>query len=291
MLMQLIAILAPVFLTVAIGYIWGRKDWPFDSKAVTLLVMYVGTPCLLITTFDKARPTPAAFAEMALVTFFAFLAMMVLSYLLLKLFRLSAQDYMPALLFPNSGNIGLPISLFAFQEAGMALAIVVLAFSAVGNFTVGAGIAQGRADIKGMLRMPLIYAVLIGLLLVVTGIRLPHWVSNTFDLLGGFTIPLMLLALGVSLAKLKISSLKVAFGLSLVRLLGGFAIAVALAALFQLDDLARNILILQFSMPVAIYSYLFALRFDRAAPEVASMVIISTLMAALLLPLLLAYLL
>tara|TARA_R110002072_G_scaffold28235_7_gene90876 strand:- start:2750 stop:3625 length:876 start_codon:yes stop_codon:yes gene_type:complete len=291
MFMQLITITAPVFLAVGIGYFWGRRGWLFDNKGITLLVMYVGTPSLLITTFDKARPTPLAFAEMAVATLSAFVAMGLLGFLILRLFKLSARDYLPALLFPNTGNIGLPISLFAFQEAGMALAIVVLAFSAVGNFTVGAGIARGQANFKEMLRMPLIYAVFIGLLLVLTGLRLPLWVSNTFDLLGGFTIPLMLLALGVSLARLKISGLLLSLGLSLVRLLGGFAIALLMATLFQLDDLARNILILQFSMPVAIYSYLFAMRYDRAGTEVASMVMLSTLLSFLFLPLLLAWLL
>jgi predicted permease len=95
------------------------------------------------------------------------------------------------------GNMGLPICLFAFGEEGLALAIVLFTVNVIGHFTFGMGIARGRADLRGLARLPLVYAVVLGLLLVFADLRLPLWIGNTLNLLGGLTIPLMLLALGV----------------------------------------------------------------------------------------------
>ncbi len=55
--------------------------------------------------------------------------------------------------------------------------------------------------------MPLIYAIIFALVVLSFGWQLPAYVSNTLQLLSGVTIPLMLLALGVSLAQLRVTRL------------------------------------------------------------------------------------
>ena len=106
-----------------------------------------------------------------------------------------------------------------------------------------------------------------------------------------FAIYWMLFALGVSLAGLSVSHIRLATGLSILRLVMGFAVGYGLATLFGLEGVERGVLILECTMPVAVFNYLFSLRYERAHSHVAGMVLISTLLSFVTLPALLLFLL
>ena len=55
------------------------------------------------------------------------------------------------------------------------------------------------------------------------------------------------------------------------------------------QGVAKGVLILQGAMPAAIFNYLFAARYDRHPDDIAGIVLVSTLLSALTLPLLVAY--
>jgi predicted permease len=97
---------------------------------------------------------------------------------------------------------------------------------------------------------------------------------------------MMLLTLGVSLAQLKVNELGRNLLLSCVRLAGGFLIALLVVHVYDLPDKAAGVLIIQSSMPVAVFNFLFAQYYGRAHADVAAMVVISTALSFLTLPLL-----
>jgi predicted permease len=117
--------------------------------------------------------------------------------------------------------------------------------------------------------------------------ELPRWISNTLDLLGGIAIPLMTIALGVSLATLKIHFWKRSLFFSLVRVGGGLLVGFMVCELMGLTGVSRNVVLLQSAMPVAVFNYLLALRYGHKPDEVAAMVLVSTLVAFVGLPFLL----
>lgn len=291
MLTELFAVMAPVLITVAVGYVWYRSGRPFDNALVGSLVMYIGTPCLLLRTFDQVRFTSGAFAEMALAALLSIAGMALVGGLMLRLAGFSLRDHLPSVLFPNTANMGLPVALFVYGPDGLALAIVIFAISVVGHYTIGMGISLGQPNLRAVVRLPLIYAVAAGVAMILADLHLPAWLANTVNVLGGLTIPLMLLALGVSLAALPFSGLGRSATVAVVRIGGGFAVALGVATLLGLEGAARGVLLLQGTMPVAVVSYLFAERFGRAAPEVAGSVVVSTLASFVTLPLLVWYLL
>lgn len=284
---EIAAILAPVFIAAGIGFAWARAGRPFDPGFVTQLVTAVGAPCLVASTLTRLPVDLSAMAEMAAVAAAAYAGFAAIGVVALRLLGLPLHCYLPALMFPNSGNMGLPLCLYAFGEAGLALAIVFFVISAALQFTVGAAIAAGAFDPRRLLRMPLIYAVAFSLAFLATGTLVPGWLANTLELVGGLTIPLMLLALGVSLAQLRVTALGRSLVLSLVRLMGGFAVAVALGWLLDLQQPARGVLIVQSAMPVAVFNYLFAQLYSRDPVGVAGAIVASTVLSFLSLPLLL----
>lgn len=289
MFQQLAAVILPVILIAGLGYVWARLKRPFDNKLVTQLVSLIGSPCLVAHALTSLHVTPDQLREMALATGLVFAGMFVMAFVALKLMKLPNHSYLPAIVFSNSGNMGLPLALFAFGDSGLALAVVYFAISATLQFTAGVSIAAGTASLKHVLRMPVIYAVLGSVFVILTGIPVPLFLANTLELLGGLTIPLMLMALGVSLASLTVRSLPRNLFLSVLRMIGGFALSFLVSWALDLPPMARGVLLIQASMPVAVFNYLFAQYYHRRPEDVAAMVIISTLLSFGTLPLLIYY--
>lgn len=284
---ELSSVVAPVFLCAAIGVVWAWLKYPFNNELVTSLVYNIGAPSLILATFAKVELSPASLAELAGASLAAFVSFAVIGLAVLKSARLAAASYLPSLIFPLSGSMGLPVCLFAFGEEGLAYALVYFVLGIIGTFTIGATLAAGRFSIGTILRTPAIYAVVLAVALEASGTELPRWALNTTDLLGRIVIPTQLIALGVSLARLRVTSFRRSAALALLRLGMGVVVGVAVAELFDLTGVARAVIILQSAMPVAVSNYLFAQLYKREPEEVAGMVLISTTISFATLPLLL----
>ena len=228
-------------------------------------------------------------AEVSAAAVVILLIMLVTGGVLIRMMRLDVRTFLPSLIFPNIGNMGLPLCLFAFGDDGLALGLTIFLVIFTLQMSLGIVMVAGRGNLRGLVRQPVLWATAIAVLLVSTGSSLPAWLDNTTSILGGATIPLMLITLGVSLAELKVAEWKNSVLFSLVRVLGGFGLAVLVAGLFGLDGVERGVLILQSSMPVAVFNYLLALRFEREPGEVAGMVVLSTLLAFVLLPFIVSF--
>lgn len=289
MLAQLFAVIAPVFFTAAVGFAWVKSGRDFDIRQLTPLITQVGSPCLVLSTLLEAQIAPGALLQMAGASALAHAAALAGGALLLTLAGLPRKSFLPALTFPNTGNMGLPLCLFAFGEEGLALAIGYFVVSGVGQFTVGYALAAGTVDWKKLIRTPVIWAVALAIALIGTDTELPAFAMNTIGLIGQFTIPAMLLALGVSLASLQVRRLAVPSGLAVARIAGGAAIGAGVVAAIGLEGPAAGVVLLQSAMPVAVFNYLFAALHDNRPEEVAGLVVVSTALSFATLPFLLAW--
>lgn len=189
-------------------------------------------------------------------------------------------------MFSNSGNMGLPLCLLAFGEVGLAMAIIFFTIAALSQFTIGHAIASGRLTFKDLARSPLNYALAAALVFLALGEQPPEWIANTTKLLGGMTVPIMLITLGISLSRLQIAGLKRGLFFSIVRLTMGFGVAVGVTTLLGMEGTAQGVVIVESAMPVAVFNYLFASRFNNSPEEVAGAVVISTFLSFATLPLL-----
>jgi predicted permease len=135
--------------------------------------------------------------------------------------------------------------------------------------------------------MPLIYAVALGMTLSIFEVRLPAAIANSLGVLAGIAVPLMLLMLGASLARLRVASLGRALVLSVLRIAIGASVGVAVTFLLGITGTARSVFILQCAMPVAVYCYLFAELWKNEPEEVAGLVVVSTIVSIVTIPVLL----
>jgi predicted permease len=289
MLYTIFSVIAPVFLCALLGFLWVKKGLPFDTPFVSRLVLEIGAPCLIFSSFMEQDIDMATFGTMAKAALLSMLLFGIVGGSILHLAGLDQRTWLPSQVFPNSGNMGLPLCLLAFGEEGLALGMTYFMVMTVFSFTLGVMITSGKLTLREFASNPTFVSVLITLLFLFTGTKPWVWVQNTTQLLGGFTIPLMLIAMGVSLARFRITSAGRSVLIAALRLGMGFVVGVGVAELFGLTGVMRGVTILQSAMPVAVFSYLFAVRYNRSPEEVAGTVVISTLLSFASLPALLWY--
>lgn len=133
----LFSIITPVMICAAIGYSWARMGKPYNTEMVTHLVTSVGVPTLVFSILVNVEIELDALARMAGVTFAAIIAMGVVSVIILKLWGQSIRAYLPTLVFPNTGNMGLPLALLAFGDEGLALAVSYFTVCIIFNLPQG----------------------------------------------------------------------------------------------------------------------------------------------------------
>ena len=287
MFFTIFEVIAPVFICAMLGYGWVKQGYAFDTPFVSRLVLEIGAPCLIFSSFMEQDIDMQVFRQMSVAALVSMLLFGLAGSLVLYLARLDQRTWLPSQMFPNVGNMGLPLCLLAFGQEGLALGMTYFMINTVFGFTIGVMITSGKLSFRELLKNPTFYSVLITLLFLFADIKPWTWVQNTTKLLGNFTIPLMLIAMGVSLARFEITSVKRSLLIALLRLGMGFAVGVLVVEMLDLTGVMRGITIMQSSMPVAVFSYLFAVRYNRSPEEVAGTVVISTLLSFVSLPALL----
>ncbi|MEQ5801084.1 AEC family transporter [Halomonas sp. H10-9-1] len=290
MLAELFAVMAPVLTGAGLGYIWIRRGQPYPVEFVTRLVFNIGTPALIIASLANAEIDAGNVGRTMLAVALVITAMAAATPLMARLLGKEWRVVLAPMMYPNTGNMGLPVVLYAFGSAGFAYGITVMVTVSLFQFTLGSVMASRDNPLRTLARTPTVYAIVISLALLLTDTALPRWLANSVDLISGFTVPLMLITLGVSLASIQVRSLKSGVGFSLLRIPVAAALAWGIGALLGLPAMAQGILVLQMSMPVAVFNYLFAQQARREPEYVASLVFCSTLLSLLYLPLLLAWL-
>ncbi len=284
---QLLPTLLPIAVCSGIGFAWVKTGAAADTKFLSALVSNVALPCLLFSSFDRPGLTAESLGASFLAGALALVCFGVVGLAALAACRLDARRYLPALMLPNTSNLGLPVVFFAFGEQGLVFAVPFSALVQIGHFTVGIWLASGRMSLRPVALGPTLYCLLAALAMLATGTRIPPEIAPVAAQLGGMAVPLMLLMLGMSLGRLSVSNLPRTACLSLVRVAGGFGIGVSVAAALGLPHAAAGAFVIQCSMPVAVLSWLFAEKFRGPAEEIAGMVLVSTIASMALLPLVL----
>ncbi|ASP40408.1 transporter [Bacterioplanes sanyensis] len=292
MLYDIFSIMAPVLACAAIGFGWARSGHGFDPDFISRLVLNIGAPCLMLSVMSSVELDMQAFQRTALACVLIAALMALAGSLIPRWLGHDVRAFLPSFMFPNVGNMGLPVCFLAFGQEGLALALAFFMVLSLAHFPVGILMAGGKqaGGAAGLLKMPILYAVIIALSLLWFDWQLPAPVFNSVQLLGGMAIPLMLITLGVSLQRLQVRQWRQALIYSGLRIGGGLLAGLLVVWLLDLQGAERGVVLLQAAMPVAVFNFLFAERYQREPQAVAGMVVMSTLMSFATVPLLLFWL-
>lgn len=275
--------LLPVFLVAAAGLILA-KSMKLDSRTIGRMLFYLATPSLVFRSLYSVQIDFASLQRLALIAGSITIATGLLGWLVSydqDRKRRSALAITSAI--SNNGNMGIPISFFALGEAGLALgSLYYVINSSLGNtlgvMVASAGQAAWAQAARQSLKVPMLYAALLGLALNRTGTELPVSLYRAIDLLGDAAIPGMLILLGVQLSSAPIRSRQtVILRTGVIRLLAAPVLATALCALLGVTGVERSVIILQSAMPTAVMTAVLATEYDTAPRLVAAVIFFTTL--------------
>ena len=283
---KLVEVLFPVFSTVAIGYWYGKKDPKFDTKFITTFAGNVGLPCAIFYFLTSSNIEFDLFLRFSYyitlyVAIFAFIGIIILKILNKDIYRL-----LPPLILPNTGNMGMPICLFAYGSQGLGVAVAISSLIILFHFTLGVFLADRKFNFQVILKSPPFYAIIISIFLLYFKIKLPMFIENTSFLLMYATIFLILMSLGIALTRLKVFSFTKSIIYSIGRLFLGPIIALLIIYYFNLTGFSAGVLLIQCAMPSAVLNYLIASIYSpkEVVDNVSSMIVVSTLMSFLTIP-------
>ena len=285
--LKLFEVLFPVFFVVGIGYYLGKKNPKIDTTFITTFAANVGTPSMIIYALNPLNITFDVFKN-----YFGYYLIAIIGFCIVVaifLFLQNTKDIireLPPLIMPNTGNMGLPICLFAYGSQGLGVSAAISALIILCHFTLGVFLAARKFSIVVIIKSPPFYAIIISIILLYYDFHLPIFVENTTFLLMYATIFLILMSLGIALTRFKVFSFKKALIGSVARVIVGPIIGFLLIKYFKLTGFAAGVLLIQCSMPSAVLNYLVASIYSpkKIIDSVASTIVISTLMSFITIP-------
>ena len=284
--LKLFEVLFPVFFIVGIGYFIGKKKSDIDTSFITNYSANFGAPALFIFAITSSGVTFDLFSEYFFYSIIALFSFAVIGVIFLFFMKKDISRELPPFFLPNTGNMGIPICLFAYGSLGMGVAASISSLVVLLHFTVNIFLASKKFDIKIILKSPSTYAVIIAVTFLYFDLRMPTLVLNTVMLLGYTMIVLILMSLGVSLTQMKVFSFKSSLISSIGRVIVGPIIGFILIKIFNLSGFAAGVLLIQSSMPSAILTYLIASMYSpkEIVDNISSMIVVSTLMSLITVP-------
>ena len=283
---KLFEVLFPVFFIVGIGYYLGKKNKNLDTSFITNFSANFGAPALFIFAITSSGVKFDIFSEYFIYSVIALTSFALVGIIFLLLMKKDYIRELPPFFLPNTGNMGIPICLFAYGSLGMGVAAAISSLVVLLHFTVNIFLASKKFDINIILKSPSSYAVIIAVTFLYFDLEMPKLVLNTTMLLGYTMIVLILMSLGISLTQLKVFSFKSALISSIARVIIGPIVGFLLIKIFNLSGFAAGVLLIQSSMPSAILTYLIASMYSskEIVDNISSMIVVSTLMSLFTVP-------
>ncbi len=248
-------------------------------------------PCLILSSLSKKHIELSVAGNV----FIALVLIMVLSaaltLIILKKLNLESATFLPPVLFANTGNMGLPIVFYAFGQDGLTLAILYMVCTTFIHYTVGILLFNIKNGPTELLKLPLIYSAAAGLTISFLNIELPVVISRTLQLAGEASIPAMVFALGYKLSEINVTHISRSVLFGALRIFLGFGFGLLAVKILGIEGLLAKVIILQASMPPAIFNFVLAEKYRQNSQAVASIILAGTLISVLTLPLIVAYLL
>ena len=273
-------VVTPVFLLATIGFSWVKFGFEYRVEFVTRLAMTLAVPALVFTSLTQNTINPKFLSEMILVVCLAYAVVSIIALIFTFIFKLDRRTFLMPLISGNTGNLGLPLCFLAFGQDGLGYAVIVFAFTSIVAFTFGLWVVSGSHSFKQPLNEPLVPATVLGLVFMFYDWEIPQILTNALNLIAQMAIPLMLITLGVAVARIKTTLAFKTIGISVSKIIIGIFAAVTIGHQFSLPYEASAVLIIQMSMPVAVTSYLLAEKYGANSEAVAGLVVISTLLTA-----------
>ena len=292
---EFITVLIPIFFIFGIGFV-GQKLIGFDTKPLSVMAIYLMLPFLAFQTFYAAELT-MDYVIMTLYTVGLAFCIIVFIYFIAVIRGYSLKRTFSMILasaFMNNGNYGTPLIFFAFGEAGLHYAVIIMVIQQLLMCTVGVyyaakGSPEGggmKKAFKEVVKVPIVYGAILGITFQFLHIPVSGSFMEAIEMVGNASIPTIMIILGMQLANISAKKIEIApLSLSLsLRLLLSPVIAYVITLFLPIDDLLKQIMIVLSAMPTAANTTMYALQYDTEPQFVSTATLFSTVLSLVTLP-------
>ena len=288
---KLFDVLFPVFFVIGVGYYLGVKDPKFDTNFITNFAGNIGTPAMIFYTITTTGVTLNIFIEYFIYALIIIGGFAIIGLLFLFILKKDVVSELPPLILPNTGNMGIPICLFAYGTAGLGVASAIASVIILLHFTVGVLLAKKSFSMEILIKNVPIYGIFAAVLFLYFEWEVPGFIENTTFLLTYTTIFLVLMSLGIALSRFQVVSWTKASILGAVRVIVGPIIGFSLIKYLDLEGYSAGVLLIQSAMPSAVLTYLVGSMYSekKVVDSVASVIVTSTLMSLITVPVVVFY--
>lgn len=280
--------LFPLVAVVAAGVFYAQKFKP-DFSVPNRVNMDVFVPALVFSILLNGDFRVVEMAQLAIAAAALVLTCGPLAWLLARAVGWPTKAFVPALMYRNSGNIGLPLAVFAFGEAALPAATVVFLIENTLHFTLGSKLLNPSASIAQVIKIPVVWVSALALSLNMIDAIPPTVILQPIEMLGQISIPLMLFGLGIRLHSADLREWKIGLGAGVACPIIGIMCFLIIDALTDLPPLQLTALLAYAVLPPAVLNFMFAERYQQYPAKVASIIAMSHMVSLVSVPLMLVY--
>ena len=282
--LRIIGIITPVLIVSAIGFGYGRIAKP-DMRWVNRLSVDVLFPALIFSAMAAKDFHIVEYLPLLLGSIIMLFGSGLIAWGVARLLKYSVPAFVPAMVFSNVANMGLPLTLFAFGADLLPAAVSIFMIFSLIHFTLGIRICAPGTDIRGTLKSPMLWAMILGVLMSLAGLALPDWLASSLRMIGDAAIPLGLFALGVGFSTFRVSNWSIGIVGAVLCPISSLLIAWPLTKLLPLTPPMQGLLILYAALPPAVMNYIFAERYGQDPGLVSAIVVVGNIASLIFVPL------
>ncbi len=287
-MLQVLEITVPVFGIILVGFLYGRLR-PADMSTVNRLNVNLFTPALLFFVLSERMDAAPALSAVAVGGAVIVLGSGLLAWGAARALGWAPRTIVPPAMFKNAGNLGLPITVLAFGESALPLAVILFVVENTLHFTLGIRLLSGRTDLRQLFGNPMVIAAALGLGCMAFDVGAPSIIVPGIEMMANVAIPLMLVALGVRLTDIDLSEWRVGLVGGALAPLSGLLIAIPWLALTRPEPLVAGLLLIFAALPPAVLNYILAEHYAQEPQRVAPIVALGNAMAIVTIPLVLVF--
>lgn len=279
--------MVPILALTLAGYIFARL-YAINLETLVILISDLFMPALIFISLYKSDLKASLVLDLAGATTLVLVLLALSSFLYATAFKLDKRSFMPSLIFMNSGFLGIPLMQLWGGTQAMNLIVIYDQIQTIFIFTLGILIITGglnRKSLGTIIKSPILWAVFTGFFFRITGIVIPTALVTTFEFAGGAAPPLAALTLGISLKSTKWHLDRHIAGGLVIRFVGGFLFALLATRLFGLTGLSRSVVLVASTLPSAVFTSVLPIRYGVPSDFGSTMVIVSTILGILTIPL------
>lgn len=277
----------PILLLSLAGYLFARV-YTINLDTLVILISDLLMPALVFISLYHSDIHASLVLDLAGATTMVVVLLALTSFLYAKAFRLDRRTFMPSLIFMNSGFLGIPLMQLWGGVAAMNLIVIYDQIQTIYIFTLGILIITGGLTKKSfatIVKSPILWAVFAGFLFRITDLTIPAPLVTSFEFAGNAAPPLAAFTLGVSLKSTKWHLDRHIAGALLIRFVGGFLFGLLATKIFGLTGLSRSVVLVASALPSAVFTSVLPIRYGVRSDFGSTMVILSTILGIITIPL------